>query len=93
MTDTTSARTRAASEGTWALPLLTLVPAAALRYFTEPSTPWIVISWVCCALAAAFLAAGWITVFRHGMRGPSAWFTCILAHAVLVTQVIWLVRN
>ncbi|MFB6614747.1 hypothetical protein ACIGFK_36380 [Streptomyces sp. NPDC085524] len=91
MTETKSARS--AGEGTWVLPLLALAPAAAVRYLTEPSTPGLAISWVFCALSAIFLAAGWVTVFRHGMRGPSAWVTCVLAHAVLAVQVMWLVRN
>lgn len=91
MTDAKSAR--AAGEGAWALPLLTLVPVVALRYLTAPSTPWLVISWAFCALSAVLLAAGWVTFFRHGMRGPSAWVTCVLAHAALAVQVMWLVRN
>ncbi|MEU9253908.1 hypothetical protein AB0D66_18880 [Streptomyces sp. NPDC048270] len=94
MTDTKStARTRAAGGGTWALPLLALAPAAAIDKFTDHATPWLVISWVCCALAAVLLAAGWSTVFRNGMRNAGSWATCILAHAVLAIQLIWLVRH
>ncbi|MEU9303881.1 hypothetical protein [Streptomyces sp. NPDC048269] len=93
MTDTKSARPRAAGESTWALPLLTLVPATAIRQFTDHSTPWLVISWVSCALSAVLLAAGWATVTRHGMRGPFSWAVCVFAHAVFAVQLIWLVRS
>lgn len=94
MTDTKSAvRTRAVGESTWSLPLLALAPAAAISQFTDRSTPWLVISWVCCALSAVLLAAGWAAVSRHGMRGPGSWVMCILAHAVLAAQLIWLIRT
>lgn len=93
MTDTKSARPLAAGEGTWALPLLTLAPAAAIRHFTGLSTPWLVAAWVFCALAAVLAAMGWATVFRHGMRATGAWVTCILVHVVLVVQIIWLIRH
>ncbi|MGR4884630.1 hypothetical protein ACIPUC_35200 [Streptomyces sp. LARHCF249] len=94
MTDTNStARTRASGGSTWALPLLALAPAAAINQFTDRSTPWLVISWVCCALSAVLLAAGWSTVFRHGMRGIGSWVMCILAHAVLVAQAMRLILS
>ncbi|MFD7258464.1 hypothetical protein [Streptomyces sp. NPDC059874] len=94
MTDTgTDSRPRAAGEGTWAIPLLTLAPAIAIRHFTDLSAPWPVIAWVFCALSAALLAAGWVTVARHGTRGRGAWFTCVLGHTALVVQALWLVRN
>ncbi|MFD9411076.1 hypothetical protein ACFWBN_29190 [Streptomyces sp. NPDC059989] len=84
---------RGAGEATWALPLLALAPSAALGLFAERATPWLAVSWVCCALSALLLVAGWTTVVRHGMRGPAAWGTCVLAHAVLVTQLISLLRG
>ncbi|MGW0750023.1 hypothetical protein [Streptomyces sp. NPDC002587] len=93
MTDTKSARPRAAGESTWALPLLALAPAAAIRQFTDHSTPWLVISWVCCGLSAVLLAVGWSTVIRHGMRGPFSWAACILAHTVFAVQLTWLIRS
>ncbi|WP_406402096.1 hypothetical protein OH805_23360 [Streptomyces sp. NBC_00879] len=89
MTDTKSPRT--ATEGAWALPLMVLVPLAAIRLLAEPSTPWLAISWVLCALSALLVAAGWATVFRRGTRGSAAWGTCILVHAVLAWQLIALV--
>lgn len=95
MTDTTPAHngpTRA-GESTWVLPLLVLAPAAAIRQFTEHSTPWLVTSWVFCVLSAVFLAVGWVTVLRHGVRSAGVWVTCALAHAVLAAQIIWLVWN
>ncbi|GAA2955483.1 MULTISPECIES: hypothetical protein [Streptomyces] len=91
MTDTASPRT--ATEGTWALPLLALVPLALIGLFTEFPTPWLVISWVICAAVVLLAAAGWVTVFRHGMRGASAWAMCILVHAVLIWQLIVLTRQ
>ncbi|MGR8008781.1 hypothetical protein [Streptomyces hypolithicus] len=95
MTDTKSPR--ADTEGTWALPLLTLAPLAVIRLLTELSTPWLVISWILCAVSAVMVAAGWATVFGHGARASGAlsgvWGMCILAHAVLVWQLIALVRQ
>lgn len=91
MTETDSPRT--ATEGTWALPLLALTPLAAIGLLTEPSTPWLTLSWILFALAALLAAVGWVAAMRHGTRGPSAWGTCILAHAVLAWQLITLVRG
>ncbi|MER6721025.1 hypothetical protein [Streptomyces halstedii] len=91
MTVTTSPRT--ATEGTWALPLLTLAPLAAITLLTELSTPWLVTFWILCAAAALLVMAGWISVFRHGMRGASAWGMCILVHAVWAWQLITVVRH
>ncbi len=91
MTDTKPPRT--ATEGTWALPLLTLAPLAAIRLLTELSTPWLVISWILFAVSALLVATGWATVFRRGTRTPGAWGMCILVHAVLVWQLIALVRR
>ncbi|MGC5346976.1 hypothetical protein PZB75_29965 [Streptomyces sp. AM 4-1-1] len=84
---------RAATEGTWALPLLTLVPLAVITLLTELSTPWLVISWILCAVAALFIVVGWVSVFRHGMRGAGAWGMCILVHAVWAWQLITVVRH
>ncbi|MFK0101994.1 hypothetical protein [Streptomyces sp. NPDC091040] len=91
MTVTTSPRT--ATEGTWALPLLTLVPLAVITLLTGLSTPWLVVSWILCAAAALFIAVGWVSVFRRGMRGAGAWSTCILVHAVWAWQLITVVRH
>ncbi|WP_406408249.1 hypothetical protein OG923_06955 [Streptomyces halstedii] len=91
MTVTTSPRT--ATEGTWALPLLTLAPLAAITLLTELSTPWLVIFWILCAAAALLVMTGWISVFRHGMRGAGAWGMCILVHAVWAWQLITVVRH
>lgn len=92
MTDTRNVQ-KAATEGTWALPLLTLAPLAALRLFTDLSTPWFAVSWGLVALTVLLMAAGWATVHRHGTRGRAAWGTCLLVHAVLVWQLIALVRE
>lgn len=86
MTDTT--HTRTATEGTWALPLLTLVPLALITLLTELSTPWLVVSWILFGAVVLLVTVGWVTVFRHGMRGSSAWGMCVLVHAVLVWQLI-----
>lgn len=91
MTHTASSRT--ATEGTWALPLLTLAPLAAIRILTEPSTPWLAISWILCALSVILVSAGWVTTFRHGTRNLGAWGMCVLVHAVLAWQLIALVRR
>lgn len=90
MPDTSTPRT--ATEGTWALPLLALAPVAAIRLLVEPSTPWMVISWVLLSVSALLVAVGWVTVFRHGVRTPGVWSMCILAHAVLAWQLIALMR-
>lgn len=92
MTDTTSAPEGdvRAGEAEWLLPVLILVPASAIRHFSDHSTPWLVISWACCALSAVVLALGWQTVIRHGMRNLWAWVTCALAHLFLATQMLWL---
>jgi hypothetical protein len=91
MTDITSSR--AATEGTWALPLLVLAPLALVRLLTESSTPWLTASWVLLALSFALVAAGWATVLRHGTRTGGAWTTCLLAHGALVWNVIALMRQ
>lgn len=94
MTDPKSTtRTGTAGGSTWALPLLPLAPVAAINQFTDRSTPWLVISWVCCALSAVLVAAGWSAVSRHGMRTAGSWVMCILAHAVLVVQLIRLIQT
>ncbi|WP_328299843.1 hypothetical protein OG389_20060 [Streptomyces sp. NBC_00435] len=95
MTDTTSTHQGNARAGgaAWALPLLALAPAAAIRQFTDHSTPWLAISWAFCALSAALLAAGWVTTLRHGVRSGGAWIMCTLSHVVLAAHIIRLVRN
>ncbi|MFD6890435.1 hypothetical protein [Streptomyces sp. NPDC059957] len=92
MTDTKDVQ-KAATEGTWSLPLLLLAPVAALRIFTDLSAPWFAISWGLVALAVILMAAGWVTVYRNGTRGRAAWGACLLVHAVLVWQLIALVRE
>ena len=91
MTDTMSPR--AATEGTWALPLLALAPVALVRLFTESSTPWLAASWVLLALSAVLMAVGWSTVLRHGTRTGGTWATCLLAHGAFVWNAIALVRQ
>ncbi|WP_447038344.1 hypothetical protein [Streptomyces sp. DSM 118878] len=91
MTDTTSPR--AATEGTWALPLLALAPLAAIKLLADSSTPWLTICWGLFSLSIVLVAVGWATVFRRGKHGPAAWGTCILVHAVLTWQFISLVRQ
>ncbi|MEV7521565.1 hypothetical protein [Streptomyces sp. NPDC091371] len=94
MTDTKSARPLAAGDGDWALPLLLLLPLVAIRQFADQSaTPWTVVSWVLCALSAVFLAVGWATVSRHGMRNLWAWVACVAAHVGLAVHIIRLVLN
>ncbi|WP_055531681.1 hypothetical protein [Streptomyces graminilatus] len=84
---------QAATEGTWALPLLALAPLTAIRLLAAPSTPWLTISWAIFALAVLLVAIGWTTVFRRGMREFAAWVTCVLVHAVLAWQFISLVQE
>ncbi|KRD18962.1 hypothetical protein ASE41_19510 [Streptomyces sp. Root264] len=91
MTDTVSPR--AATEGTWALPLLALAPLTAIRLLADPSAPWPIISWGIFALAVSLVAIGWAAVFRHGMGRPAARGTCILVHVVLVWHFISLVQQ
>lgn len=93
MTDAKPPRDQAATEGTWAMPLLALAPAAAIRLFTGLSTPWFVMFLLFCALSAALLAAGWNAQLRHGTRGTGVWVTCVLAHLVLVIQILALFRG
>ncbi len=92
MTDTRDVQ-EAATESTWSLPLLVLAPLAALRLFTDLSTPWFAVSWGLIALAVLFMAVGWVTVYRYGTRGRAAWGTCLLVHVVLVWQLIALMRE
>ncbi|MER7666797.1 hypothetical protein [Streptomyces sp. NPDC096193] len=89
MTDTTTTRT--ATEGTWALPLAVLAPLALVRLLTEPTTPWLVLSWILWSVSALLIAAGWTTVLRKGTRGNAAWGMCAVVHAVLAWQLISLV--
>lgn len=57
MTETQSPR--AASEATWALPLLVLIPLTVIRMFADPSAaPWPVLGWFLITLAVLLLAAG-----------------------------------
>jgi len=95
MPDPTSTTTREQATGKtdWALPLLALVPAAALSVFTELSTPWLITSWAFVALSAVLVIAGWTTTIRRGTNGVRAWPTCLLTHTVLVAQVLLLVRG
>ncbi|WP_075733971.1 hypothetical protein [Streptomyces acidiscabies] len=93
MTGTTPDTARGTGESSWVLPLLALVPAAALGFFTDLSAPWLALSWISVALSVILLAAGWVTVFRNGMRGVSAWGICVFAHAVILLQVIAVARN
>lgn len=87
-TDHTS---KAATEATWALPLLALAPLAALRVITDLSTLWLALSWALVTLTVLLLAAGWLTVHLHGTRGRAAWWTCVLAHSVFAWQLTALV--
>ena len=91
MTDTNTLRTT--TEGTWALPLLTLAPLAAIRIVTALSTPWLVISWILWAISTILVVTAWVAVFRHGTRTPGAWGMCILVHAILAWQLIALVSQ
>ncbi|GAU69468.1 hypothetical protein SSP35_12_01160 [Streptomyces sp. NBRC 110611] len=84
---------RAATEGTWIGPLLLLAPVVAIRLLAEPSTLWKALSWGFCGLSAVLVVVGWTAVVRHGMRGLSAWISCILVHALLAWQVIALVTQ
>ncbi|MET9856633.1 hypothetical protein ABZY57_27295 [Streptomyces sp. NPDC006450] len=79
-----------AGDAEWMLPVLVLVPASIVRQFTDHSAPWLVVSWVCCVLAAVFLAVGWGTVRRHGMRNRWGWVLCTVAHIVFAGQISWL---
>ncbi|MFI0737197.1 hypothetical protein ACH4PU_03645 [Streptomyces sp. NPDC021100] len=76
-----------ASEGTWALPLLAVIPTVCLTFVTDPSTAWYVIAWVFWGLSAVLLAVGWTDVVRHGARGATGWTTCAIAHGVIGWQV------
>lgn len=84
---------RAATEGTWALPLLVLAPLAAISLLTKLSTPWLVVSWILCATAALLMAVAWVSVIRRGMRGAGAWTMCALVHAAWIWQWAALVRH
>ncbi|MHC0432383.1 hypothetical protein ACX6XY_19690 [Streptomyces sp. O3] len=86
MTDTKSPG--AATEGTWALPLLVLAPVALIRFLAEPSALWGAVSWGLLALSALLVGIGWMAVFRRGVQGSAGWGTCILVHAVLAWQLI-----
>ncbi|PZT71700.1 hypothetical protein DNK56_33450 [Streptomyces sp. AC1-42W] len=89
---TSTASPSTTTEATWALPLLVLAPLAAINLLTEPSTPWLVISWTLWAVAALLVAVGWISVIRHGMRGAGAWGTCALVHAAGAWQLVAVLR-
>lgn len=78
----------AATEGTWALPLLFLAPALLIRIMSDRSTPWLVAAWAVWGLATALTAAGWVSVVRGGIREAQAWSMCLLLHVVLVIQAI-----
>lgn len=91
MTETTKTSADGATEGTWAIPLLLLVPVAIIGIFTDLSTPWCVASWVMWGLAAALTVVGWIQVFRYGVKRASGWSTCIPLHCVLIWQAAHLI--
>lgn len=79
-----------AGDAEWMLPVLVLVPASIVRQFTDHSTPWLVVSWVCCVVATVLLVVAWVTVRRHGMRNRWGWLQCAVAHVVFAGQIIWL---
>ncbi|MDT0454011.1 hypothetical protein [Streptomyces hesseae] len=80
------------TEGTWALPLLIIIPLVAIRYFSSMSTPWLVIAWALWGLAALLAVVGWVSVVRHGVGDTKSWFTCALLHVALASQVVALLR-
>ncbi|WP_171164038.1 hypothetical protein [Streptomyces sp. I05A-00742] len=80
-----------ASEGTWALALLALVPTICLTFLTDLATFWYVTAWVFWGLSALLLAAGWAEVVRHGARGATGWTMCTFAHGILAWQAAHLV--
>ncbi|MBZ6476208.1 hypothetical protein [Streptomyces griseocarneus] len=80
-----------ASEGTWGVPLVLLIPVPLIRYLSDLSTPWLVTAWILLALVAVLTVAGWVSVVRHGRRGAKGWGTCLLLHVGLALQVTALV--
>ncbi|MER7660096.1 hypothetical protein [Streptomyces sp. NPDC096193] len=85
--------TRRATESTWALPLLALAPLALLRLLTEPSTAWLALSWALCVASALLLAAGWVALRKNGIRGNTAWGTCVLVHLIWAWQFVALIAE
>ncbi|MFF7202576.1 MULTISPECIES: hypothetical protein [unclassified Streptomyces] len=85
--------TRRANDSMWALPLAALAPLVLLRLLTEPSTPWLALSWALCVASALLLAAGWAALRQHGIRGNTAWGTCVLVHLVWAWQVVALIAE
>ncbi|GLW13899.1 hypothetical protein Stsp01_06420 [Streptomyces sp. NBRC 13847] len=82
-----------ATEGTWAIPLLVLIPVAVIGMVTDLSTVWRVVSWIMWSFAAVLTLVGWIQVLRYGVKGARGWSACVLTHCVLVWQMAHLVLN
>ncbi|MEU4208697.1 hypothetical protein AB0F13_01620 [Streptomyces sp. NPDC026206] len=82
-----------ASEGTWGVPLLALVPVPLIRFLTGLSTPWLVAAWSVLALVAVLTVVGWMSVVRGGVRGAKGWGACVLLHAGIALQVVALVSR
>ncbi|MFD9824192.1 hypothetical protein [Streptomyces violascens] len=92
MNDTKSPR--AATTGTWALPLLALAPLAAIGILTDrAATLWNSLSWVLWALSVILVAVEWALVLRRGARRSAQWGMCILVHAILAWQLIALLTR
>ncbi|PKW05312.1 hypothetical protein SAMN05428944_7676 [Streptomyces sp. 1222.5] len=72
------------TEGTWGMPLIVLIPVAALRIFTGLSTPWLVCAWILWGLAALLTLVGWVHVVRYGPRNARGWSACVPLHCALL---------
>ncbi|MFE2849919.1 hypothetical protein ACFXJO_02135 [Streptomyces lavendulae] len=76
-----------ATEATWAIPMLMLLPSGLVIILTDLSAPWFVTASAIVGLAAILVVAGWIQAKRNGLRQATGWSTCVATHLVLAWQV------
>ncbi|MFK0223694.1 hypothetical protein ACIQWN_36605 [Streptomyces vinaceus] len=77
-----------ATEGTWAIPMLVLLPSGLIVIITDLAADWRIGAWIFITLAALLLAIGWIQAVRGGIRRATGWTTCLAVHFVLTWQVV-----
>ncbi|MBL1102271.1 hypothetical protein [Streptomyces coffeae] len=87
-TGTTGESADVAAQTRWAIPLIVLIPVAAIGLATSLSTPWRMVAWPLWGVAAALTVAGWVQVRREGGGGAAGWVSCLLLHGVLVWQAV-----
>ncbi|MET9290689.1 hypothetical protein [Streptomyces sp. NPDC003077] len=92
-TGTSEKQEKAVSEGTWAIPLLLVIPVVLIRTLTDLSTFWRAAAWVAWSLGVALVMVGWLQFFRKRGQETSGWTTCWLAHALLATQAYHLITD